>query len=91
MIFLCGMGCVQIVTSVLVLDDKVTSRVSNGANPDCVGCSTVIMESNSCVRQDEHSHSISPQQEDSGRSGGSRDSTGGNEGSNRVLLWHVLL
>ena len=81
-IFLCGMGCVQIVTSVLILDDKVTSRVSDGANPDCVGCSTIITESNSCVRQDEHSHTISPQQEDSGMSRGSRDSAGGDKGSN---------
>ena len=83
-IFLCSMGCVQIVTSVLILDDKVTSRVSDGANPDCVGYSTIITESNSCVHQDEHSHTISPQQEDNGRSGGSGDSTDGNEGSNRV-------
>ena len=52
-----------------------TSRVSDGANPDCIGCSTIITESNSCVRQDE---AVAPQQEDNGRCGRSRDSAGSN-------------
>jgi hypothetical protein len=64
----------------------VTSRVSDGANADCVDGPTIqfVTESSSSVRQDERSQSIAPQQEDSGRSGGSRDSAGGNKGSNRA-------
>ena len=83
----------NIVTSVLILDDKVTSKVSDGATDDCVDSPTIqfVAQSNSCVHQDERNQAITPHQEDNGRSGGSQDSAGGNEGSNRVLLWHVVL
>ena len=77
------------VTSVLILDDKLAP--SDGANADCGDGTTIqfIAESSSsCVCQDERNQA---QQEDDGRSGGPRDSTGGNKGSNRVLFWHMLL
>jgi hypothetical protein len=76
-----------VVTSVLILDDSVTSSASGGANAaDCVDDSTThsVTESSSCVRQDERSQAIAPEQEDDGRSGGSRDSASGNKGSNRA-------
>jgi hypothetical protein len=73
-----------VVTSVLILDDKVTSRVSDSTNADCVAGPTIqfVTESSSSVRQDERSQAIAPQQEDNVRSGGSGDSAGGNKGSN---------
>jgi hypothetical protein len=88
-----------VVTSILILDDKVTSGVSDGANVDCVDgpTSQFVTESTSCVCQDERDQAVAPEQEDNGRSGGSRDSAGGNKGSNRArfinnsyLLWHML-
>ena len=77
-----------VVTSILILDDKLAP--SDSASADCVDGPTVqfVAESSPCVRQDERNQA---QQEDDGRSGGSRDSAGGNKGSNRVLLWHVVL
>ena len=78
-----------VVTSVHILDDKLAP--SDGATADCVDGTTIQVvaeSSSSCVHQDERNQA---QQEDDGRSGGSRDSTGGNEGSRHVLLWHVLL
>jgi hypothetical protein len=82
-----------IVTSVLILDDKVTSGVSDGANADCVDGPTIqfITESSSSVHQDEHSQTITPQQEDNVRSGGSRDSADGNKGSNRARLIIIII
>jgi hypothetical protein len=64
-----------------------TSSASSGANAaDRVDGSTThsVAESTSCVHQDECNQAIAPEQEDNGRSGGSRDSAGGNEGSNRA-------
>ena len=72
-------------TSILILDDKLApGAVGDGANADCIDDSTIhlVAESNSCVSQDDHSHSISPQQEDNRMSGGSRDSAGGDKSSN---------
>jgi hypothetical protein len=86
-IFMWHRVCLNIiVTSVLILDDKLTSRVSDGANADYVDGPTsyFVTESGSSVRQDERSQAIAPQQEDNRRSGGSRDSAGGNKGSNRA-------
>jgi hypothetical protein len=90
------MGCVRIlivVTSVLILDDKVTSRVNDGANADCVDGPTshFVTESSSSVRQDERSQAVAPQKEDNGRSGGCRDSAGGNKGSNRARFIIIII
>ena len=81
-----------VVNSVLILDDKLASRtVGDNASYHIDGSTDhFVAESNSCVSQDERSCTISPQQEDNGRSGGSRDSAGGNEGSICVLICHVL-
>ena len=65
-----------------------TSRVSDSANPDCVGCSTVITESDSCVHQDE---AVAPQQEDNGRSGGSSDSAGSSHARSIINLACALM
>ena len=80
----------SIITGIFILDDKLAFRTV-GDSASCGSTIRFVTESNTCVRQDERSHAISPQQEDSGMPGGSRDSAGGNEGSNGVLLWCVLL
>ena len=77
-----------VVISVFLLDDKLAP--SDSATADCIDGTTIqfVAESSSCVHQDERNQA---QQEDNGRSGGSRGSAGGNKGSNRVLLWHNML
>ena len=76
-----------VVTSILILDDKLAPN--DGASANCIDGTTIqfVLESSSCVRQDERNQA---QLEDDGRSGGPRDSAGGNKGSNRVLLWHDM-
>ena len=71
-----------VVTSVHILDDKLAP--SDGTSADWGNGTAIqfVAESRSCVRQDERNQA---QQEDDGRAGGSRDSAGGNKGSNRVL------
>ena len=92
------------VTNILILDEKVTSRIT-----DCHGVSSegaviatsgpanvhLATDSDAGVGLDECNQTGAAQREDNGRSGGSSDSvnnTGGNKGSNayRFFLGHLL-
>jgi hypothetical protein len=75
-----------VVTSILILDDKVAGRVSGGAKPaDHLGGLIVSIpepDFHVCQLQDERNQAIAPDQEDSWRSRGSGDIAGENKSSN---------
>ena len=79
-----------VITSVYVLDDKLASRKvgDNASYLDASSTDHFVTESNSCVRQDK---AIAPQQEDSGRSGGSGDSAGSSHARSITSLACVLM
>ena len=80
-----------VVTSISISDDKLASRMAGAGASYCDDASSTdhfATESNSCVRQDK---AIAPQQEDSGRSGGSRDSAGSNHARSIINLACALM
>ena len=83
------------VTNILILDEKVTSRItdchgvsSEGAVIDCIATSGpanvhLATDSDAGVGLDECNQSVAAQREDNGRSGGSSDSVNNTGGNNK--------